>query len=334
MGGNWLFSGSYGADAKAKNAETDSKHEDWKNGAWAAYGDTAESDAFKGDLDERMKAIAARTPPKVSGPTFDGSAYTTAAKVGPVAKATGATIDRSGDLAMRARQQEALSMFAAAAAGKGPSVAGAQMNAGVDQSLAARAAAAGSAPRGGGGLAALLGARGQSQVLGAASATSAATKSQEAMQGAQQFGSLSAGMRTADIGAALAQGNFDQQAGLTNAQASNAAILANAGFAQQAGMFNATAAQTEAEMRQKAELANVEAALRSRGMNDAAIASYLAAYQKQFQADKQAKMAFWGTAQDKSQFDQKMAAQKNAQDQSADYAKAGAIAKLLTLGAA
>ena len=136
----------------------------------------------------------------------------------------------------------------------------------------------------------------QGQMLAGAANQAAATKMQESVQGAQQFASLAAGMRGADINSALAQAKLDQETGLTNAGAQNAVTMANAGFAQQAALFNANAAQTEAEMRQKAELANVESVLRARGMNDQAIQQYLAAYQKQFNLDKQSKMAFWQQA--------------------------------------
>lgn len=329
-----LYRGAYGADAKQQNAAADAKREDWRNGAWGAFGDTGESESFRKDLDSRMAAIAGRTAPSVSGPSFGADAYTTAAKAGPAALAAGTKIDRSGELAARAQQQNALSMLAAQAAGKGPSVAGAQMGQSVDAALAAGNAAVASAPRSGSGLAARTAALGQGQMLAGAATQSAATKMQEALQGSQQFASLAAGMRGADINAALGQAKLDQETGIANAGAQNAVTMANAGFAQQAGMFNANAAQTEAEMRQKAELANVEAVLRSRGMNDAAIQQYLAAYQKQFNLDKQAKMAFWQQAQDMTQFEEKMRMQKELSDQQADAATNAALAQMMMMMAA
>ena len=328
-----LYRGAYGADAKKENAAADAKRADWREGAWGAFGDTGASDAFKNDINSRIKDIAGRTAPSVTGPTFGSDAYMTAAKAGPAALAAGTKIDRSGDLAARAQQQTALSMLAAQAAGTGPSVAGAQMGQSVDAALAAGNAAAASAPRSGGGMANRAASLAQGQMLAGAANQSAATKMQESVQGAQQFASLAAGMRGADIGAALGQAKLDQETGLTNAGAQNAVTMANAGFAQQASMFNANAAQTEAEMRQRAELANVEAALRSRGMNDAAIQQYLAAYQKQFNLDKQGKMAFWQQAQDMTQFEEKMRAQKDMADQQADAATNAALASYISMGA-
>lgn len=332
MGSNWLYTGNYGAGAKEANAAIDANRKDWRDGAWGTFSDEKDSDAFKADLDARMSAIAGRKAPTVAAPEWGPGAFTKAATVGPATKAAGTTIARGPELAMRARQQAALGMFADAAAGRGPSVAGAQMTAGVDQTLAAQSAALGSGPRTGAALGMRAAMLGGNQALGGAAAQSAATKMQEANAGAQQFAQLSSGMRQADIGAALAQAKLDQETGLTNAGAENAATMANAGFAQQAGMFNAQAWQSEAEMRQRAELANVEAALRARGMNDAAINSYLAAYQKQFQADKAAKMAFWGMAQDNAQFDERMLSARQQQDMQADAAKNAALGSLITLG--
>jgi len=330
--GSLVNTANTGAYAKGRAlAESDTYERNQK--AQTSFYDTGESDAFKKDLDSRMAAIAGRTAPSVSGPSFGADAYTTAAKAGPAALAAGTKIDRSQELAARAQQQSALSMLAAQAAGKGPSVAGAQMGQSVDAALAAGNAATASAPRSGSGLAARTAMLGQGQMLAGAANQAAATKMQEALQGSQQFASLAAGMRGADINAALGQAKLDQETGLANAGAQNAVTMANAGFAQQAGMYNATAAQTEAEMRQRAELANVEAVLRSRGMNDAAIQQYLAAYQKQFQLDKAAKMGYWQYAQGNNQFTQALQDKKNADAAAADSARLSAFASLLSMGA-
>lgn len=326
--GSLINTANTGAYAKGRAlAESETSERNQK--AQSAFYDTAESDAFKRDLDSRMAAIAGRKPPSVSGPTFGADAFTTAAKAGPAALAAGTKIDRGAELAARAQQQSALGMLAAQAAGKGPSVAGAQMGQSVDAALAAGSAAAASLPRMGAGLAARTAALGQGQMLAGASSQAAATKMQEALQGSQQFASLASGMRGADIGAALGQSKLEQETGLANAGAQNAVALANAGFAQQAGMFNATAAQTEAEMRQRAEIANVEAVLRARGMNDAAIQSYLAAYQKQFQLDKAAKTGYWSYAQGNDQFTTALMDRKNADAAAADSARLSAFASML-----
>ena len=330
--GSLVNTANTGAYAKGRAlAESETSERNQK--AQTTFYDTGESDAFKKDLDSRMAAISGRTAPSVSGPTFGSDAYMTAAKAGPAALAAGTKIDRSAELAARAQQQNALSMLAAQAAGSGPSVAGAQMGQSVDAALAAGNAAAASSGRMGAGLAARTASLAQGQMLAGAASQAAATKMQESVQGAQQFASLAGSMRGADIGAALGQAKLDQETGLTNAGAQNAVTMANAGFAQQAGMYNATAAQTEAEMRQKAELANVEAALRARGMNDAAIQSYLAAYQKQFQLDKAAKTGYWEFAQGNDQFTQALQDKKIADAAAADSARLSAFASLASMGA-
>lgn len=330
--GDLFNTGNTGAYAKRRSlAEDETSERNAK--AQATFYDETGSDETKKALEGRMAALAAMKAPQVTGPTFGSDAYMSAAKVGPVSKFAGAKVDRGDEMASRSAQLAAMSRAQLAATGGGPSTAGLQMGASVDHALASRAAMLGAAPRTGGALAALGAGKAASGIMGQGIATSSATKSAEAAQGAQAFAGLSSGIRAGDISGSYKDAGLEQDAALFSAQASNAATLANAGFAQQAGLFNASQAQQEAELRQKAELANVEATLRSRGMTDAAIASYLAAYQKQFQTDKAAKMGSWEFAQGNNQFTTALQDKKNADSAAADSARLSGFASLLTLGA-
>ena len=91
-------------------------------------------------------------------------------------------------------------------------------------------------------------------------------------------------------------------------------------------MFNASAAQKQYEMDQARQLSNMEAYLRSQGLNDQAIAARMGFMQEQMNRDKADRMAFWDYASGNSKFDATSAWQQSqlaAQNASARWAAAG-----------
>ncbi len=329
----FMMKGLYGAEAKQANNEADAKRADFVGGAQSSFYDTTESDKLKEAQHRRRLELEGRVAPQMEKTAFGSDAYASAAKVGPVAKATAPAVARR-DLGPRALEMEALARMQQSALGKGPSIAGLQMNSGVDMALAERNARMGATRPGMAALAAHGIGNAAAANIGAASLGSAQTKLGEVAAGNQGFAGLSSGIRGSDLAMASAQAKHDTDASLFNSKAMNDASLANASFAQQAGAMNALAKQKETEMAQAAELANVEAALRNRGMTDSAIASVLASYQAQFNADNAAKQSFWNWRQDVGQFDQKTAYEKQKAAEQQDANTVNMMMQLMTFGAA
>lgn len=155
---------------------------------------------------------------------------------------------------------EALQMAQAAAQGQGPSAAQAQLQAGLDQSIAAQMAAGAS---GGGGAAALRGAQQQAGLMQQQAANQAAQlRAQEQQQAMALFGNLAtqqdqlAAQRAAQAGG-LSLGAQE----LSGAQQQQALQTLLAGAGQQAGL-GLEAASTQAGLQQQANLANLDAGTR------------------------------------------------------------------------
>lgn len=121
-------------------------------------------------------------------------------------------------------QSDAAKGLDAASAGKGPSVSGAVMGAGVDDALRARmSAAAGLRPGANQALASSAMGGAAAAAMQSAAAKAAMAKAQETTQASSQYGALLGAMRGQDLGTAaeanrinLANAGFDQSASLAN----------------------------------------------------------------------------------------------------------------------
>lgn len=325
---------AYGANAKKRAQEEGARLDERETAGQTAFYDHAESDKVKQQQQALIAELGARTAPSVAKGYFGSGAYVDSpTKVGAMSTMTAPTIDRTGDKAMRAQQLEALARYDAAAAGKGPSLAGIKMQSASDQAIASYAAANAAAPRAGAMLAGRSAGNAASGMMAGGAIDSAALKSQEAAAGAKSYAALASGIRASDLGAAAAQAKYQQDAGLFNAAAVNTGTMADASFQQQANIYNALAAQKNADLNQSVELANMQAFLQSRGMNDQQIAMYLSQYQKQFQSDKAAQQSYHEWVADNRQFDAKMDYARLQKANADNDAKIQAGISMMTMGA-
>jgi hypothetical protein len=224
-------------------------------------------------MDERARAY--RDAPKTT------AAQAAAARVAPIERFEGATLDRQHDLEARKYQTGLMDALRLQAAGGGPSLATASMRAATDRN---NAQAMGMAASMKGPQSALAG---RQVALGAAGANqqaaqaSAMMRMQEQLNAQGLLGQVSSGVRAQDIGAATTQAGFNQQGGLAGMAANNARMMANAGFQQQTGLANAG-------WQQQAGLANQSATLQQSSMDDEMRRQMLLAYGSQVEGDRQA----------------------------------------------
>lgn len=299
--------------------------------AIAAYYDQSASDPFKSGLRSDVAGLGARTAPTAGtqnlGNVGGRSGYAGTAGIGAMATYGGASLDTGESDEMRARQMAALARLSAQAKGLGPSAGADQAAANLAAVRAGNMSAAASGPKGNAALAARMMANRNAAAGASTSGAVAAIKTQEQMQAQDLYASLAGSMRSADFDAANQNAAFAGEASKFNAGQSNNAKLAAAGFDAQSKMFNATASQKQYEMDQQVALANMEATLRSQGLNDQAIAARMAMLQDQVNRDRMDRMAFWGFASGDRKFDASMQFQKDQDDAARTSARWGAAAQ-------
>jgi hypothetical protein len=302
--------------------------------AAVAFLDTTESDAFKKRLQNDLDSIGSRTAPTASTTEIGPAGRMSAGKLGPAAGYGGASLDLKDDAAVRAQQAAMAARLRAIASGAAPSAGVEALRSNLDGSLAALTSAAGSAR---GKQNAGLAARALGQRSAQASQT---TASDAAIMGAQDqqaaqaaLANLQTSMRASDFAGADANAAMTQNAMLFSSDARNKFGLARAGMDQDASMFNASVGQEQADMNQQVQLANLEAQLRSQGLDDRAIAMRLGMMQDQMNKDKQDAMGFWGYAAGVRNFDSSMdyardaaSAQASAQRYAAGGSAVGSLA--------
>lgn len=197
---------------------------------------------------------ATRRGPQLGNATMGSAASMDYATYDP------STINRSMEMESRGNQMSLAARLRDQMDGKGPSLAQEQLKLGMNQSLKAQLAAAGSA-RGGGVNAALamrnIGNSADDMRAGmAGQATMARLQEQMAAQG--QYGALTNAMRGQD----MAWTQMQHQGGMMNVANRQQALGANASFAQQAMLANQAAANQYG-------LAQYQGDLNVMGMNDA-----------------------------------------------------------------
>lgn len=261
-----------------------------------AYFDDTDSDAFKARLYGDLSAIGSRGAPQAKTTSLGAGATPSAAKVGAMSTYGGATMGRA-DLAVRADQAAMLARLGGIADGTTMGAGQQQVGASLASAQAANTAAAGSgsARFGGGSALRALGNR-QGADAQAAAGMGAAAKVGDQQQAGALYGALAGAMRSTDAGAAEQQADLYQKAGMFSAGALNTSGLAQAGFDQQSGMFRAQAAAKQADMDFSVQMANMEATLRSQGLDEAAIAARIGFLQDQNNRDKSDRMRFWDYA--------------------------------------
>jgi hypothetical protein len=153
-----------------------------------------------------------------------GQSVPQAAMPGPIQAAQIATGPQDQ---MRGYQSNLAAQLAAQAAGQGPSLAQAQLQAGTDRALQSQMAALGSQRGMNSGLGARLAAQGAGDMQTQLAQQSAQTRLGEQLQAQQGLGALTSNVRGQDIGLASQQAGMQQQANTLGAQLANQTNLAN-----------------------------------------------------------------------------------------------------------
>lgn len=203
-----------------KNYQLDGDPLKGRNAAWDYF------TGFQGQPTPQMTAGQVGAAPQM-----------TAASLGPASLAGGTMIDQTQADEARKYQMGLMGNLYDQSMGKGPSLAGAQLQAGADANLANMMSAQGSK----GGMGALAGrqlAMQGAQVGQQTAQASALARIQEQMNAQQQLGGLSSGVRAQDLGVAGQQAQLDQATAFANMGAKNQFDLAQAGFNQQAAAAN------------------------------------------------------------------------------------------------
>jgi hypothetical protein len=250
-------------------------------------------------LEAERKALAGRKAP------------TSSAASSGAASAAGTTIDVAQEQEMRAKQMAAAARLDAAAEGRGPSIAGSQLQAGIEASLKAQqAASATNAPRMGAALAMRNYQQGAAAQQQGAALGAAQIKAQEAQAAQAQYAQMVAAMRGQDQSIAAQQAGLTQQTSLANAGYQQQTNLANAGFQQQTS------------------LANQQASLAHDANADAAAARWRAMQMAKDEDDRAAAQAYYGIL-DQGRADSRARKEASAardQQMVADTAKVAAMA--------
>ncbi len=244
-----------------------------------------------------------------SAPGAGNAAAATAATMGPGMMLGGAaiapqmlvdsaTLNTGRDLQYEQAQGQLANALYAASQGMGPSVAEFQAKLEAERAIQAQMAALASG--GGSPLGARAAQLDASRQLQAAAQAGALGRSQEAMAAQQALGGLIGGARGQAQTTAQTQAQLQQQALLANKDAFNQAAQAQAQLNQQAGLANQQyyqqALQQNAEMQQAVELANQsalnqfsladqQAILSQRELNNSLYQQMLAQYQQENQQD-------------------------------------------------
>lgn len=273
--------GTFTPQYRQANVESfrDPSNGGWMNQAW-----------------HERQAVGARRTPTATAATLGSVANVAAPTVGYDA-GTAATIDQGAANEARGYQIGLLGQLQKQAAGEGPSLATAQLKAGMDANVAAQMAMAGSQK---GISSAGLGARTLAMQGSAAgqqvAQQGALLRMQEALNAQQQLGGLASGLRAQDLGVAGQQAALTQGMELSNIQQKNAANLAQAGFGMQAGLANQQWQNqfglTQGQFDQQAALANQQAQLGMFGLEDAAASKYLGMAMGANENDRQAYMDY------------------------------------------
>lgn len=220
-----------------------------------------DGDKLRGKAESLMAGVSNRSAPQARK-----------TRLGDAATSNAATIDQSQQAQFRQGQLDLANSLAQQAAGKGPSVSGAQFKAAADTNLAQQQALAAGAR---GGATALAGRQASQSVSGfnqQAAQQAAIGRMQEQQAAQAQLGSVLNAGRGADIGLATSQAGFNQQTNLANQDATNQ-------FKLQQGQLD-----------QGVNLANLQARLAQTGMDDAAQQAYLSQLTGMSVAELQARM--------------------------------------------
>ena len=247
----------------------------WRDGLTPEQRAQAGGWAAMNNIGNYAAGIGGRKAPTMQGAVLDPYTKMDAATIGPMAMAGGVTIDQAAANEARKYQMGLMGQLQTQASGGGPSLAGQQLKAGMDQSIAAQMAAAASQKGVGQGA---LGVRGVAQMAAQGqqqlAQQSALARMQEQFSAQQQLGGLSSSVRGQDLTVAGQQAGFNQATAFANQQAANQAALAQAGFWQQANAANAGAANQyglqQGAFNQQAAQANLNSYLANQGMNDQA----------------------------------------------------------------
>lgn len=253
-------------------------------------------DELRSNLESELEAVRAREAPQSQaaqlGPAAQvaGTQLASAPTLQRTQLAPAATVDQSQQGQFRDAQQQLVGSLQTQAAGQGPSVASMEAARASGRNVRQQFALSRSGRGGNQGMLARQAARGVADFNQAAAQEAAIGRAREQLAAQQQLAGLTGQARGQDIDLATTQAGFRQQTGLAQGELDQARILAGGNLALQTnlaqGQIDAARAQQQAQLEQQRmltqgqfdqqnNLANVQAELQARGLDDAAINAYL-----------------------------------------------------------
>lgn len=238
----------------------------------SVFKDTKAQDAFAEELRRRRSEIEGRDIRQAERTKLGPAEQMSAAQIGAMAQAGGTKIGRD-DLEFRKGQQGLIADLTEQAAGRGPSLAGMQLDDARAQQIETAMALAASQR----GLQAGQGLRSianQTQEAGQFAAREAAKmRIAEQLAAREQLGGALQGARGQDMKIASNQAALDQQTSLANQAALNQATMAQAGLDQEAAARNQAAMNqlnlSQGSLDQQLALANLGSATAQQAQQDA-----------------------------------------------------------------